>query len=672
MRRFFPRHVFSALVVFSICAALPLLGAGVVTNASQADLQTAMAGGGTVNLAFNGTITLTNTITVATSTALIASNQSVTISGNNAVQLFVVPQSVTFVLSNLVLANGLAVGAGGAISNTGTVQITGCLFTNNGAEGQAAGVNAGPPIEFPGQGGAIFNAGLLVMHNALFVSNWAEGGTSVTAEVGQDQVTADSPGQGGAIFNAGALFVTNVSFLSNRAEGGSGDLHTTFIQYYDEGQIGGDGNGGAIYNASYALIDICLFNANSAIGGLPGAYACAPAYSGNYGPGAAGSDASGGAIYNDSTIQISDSIIVSNNCTASPGGDSCSGADENPGPDLPGGAGGEGSGAGLFSVSGSVSLSGSTFLSNVAFGGNGGATSQNYDASIGGSGGGGGQASGGGVSIGGGTFSIVNCTFVSNTILAGIGNLGGDGFGGSGGNGGNGGNAAGGAICASGGFAWLTNVTFVGNVATLGGGGQGGQRGGANGLPGVVEGNTVALGPGVLSLLDSILSCASGKTNAFGPIIDAGYNLNSDATRFLTNSTSFNGVDPKLGTLGNYGGPTPTVPLLPGSIAIDHADPTNFPPTDQRGYPRPFGAAPDIGAFEYWPFQPNSLSASVVSNGMFGLVFWGTNGQRFTTRATSDLRDWVAISTNTIAASNSFEMFLPMNDAWTFYQTISQ
>ena len=66
------------------------------------------------------------------------------------------------------------------------------------------------------------------------------------------------------------------------------------------------------------------------------------------------------------------------------------------------------------------------------------------------------------------------------------------------------------------------------------------------------------------------------------------------------------------------------------------------------------------------------MGASIVSNGMFDLVFWGANGQTFTTLATSNLIDWLAISTNTIAVSNQFEMFLPMNDGWTFYQTLSR
>ena len=41
--------------------------------------------------------------------------------------------------------------------------------------------------------------------------------------------------------------------------------------------------------------------------------------------------------------------------------------------------------------------------------------------------------------------------------------------------------------------------------------------------------------------------------------------------------------------------------LLAGSPAIDAGDPASFPSTDQRGYHRPSGPAPDIGAFEYSP-----------------------------------------------------------------------
>ena len=56
-------------------------------------------------------------------------------------------------------------------------------------------------------------------------------------------------------------------------------------------------------------------------------------------------------------------------------------------------------------------------------------------------------------------------------------------------------------------------------------------------------------------------------------------------------------VAPLLGTLGNYGGGTQTIPLLPGSLAIDAgANGAGVLATDQRGKPRV--GAPDIGAFE--------------------------------------------------------------------------
>lgn len=54
-------------------------------------------------------------------------------------------------------------------------------------------------------------------------------------------------------------------------------------------------------------------------------------------------------------------------------------------------------------------------------------------------------------------------------------------------------------------------------------------------------------------------------------------------------------VNPLIGSLGQNGGPTETVPLLAGSPAIDAA--TNCPPTDQRGFAR--SGPCDIGAFEF-------------------------------------------------------------------------
>lgn len=57
---------------------------------------------------------------------------------------------------------------------------------------------------------------------------------------------------------------------------------------------------------------------------------------------------------------------------------------------------------------------------------------------------------------------------------------------------------------------------------------------------------------------------------------------------------------PGLGPLASLGGPTQTMPLLPGSPALDAGDNPGFLSTDQRGagFPRTVGAGTDIGAFE--------------------------------------------------------------------------
>jgi CSLREA domain-containing protein len=68
------------------------------------------------------------------------------------------------------------------------------------------------------------------------------------------------------------------------------------------------------------------------------------------------------------------------------------------------------------------------------------------------------------------------------------------------------------------------------------------------------------------------------------------------------------GQDPLLGPLQINGGTTQTQALMPGSPAIDTGAPAGCTGaagapimTDQRGFPRPYGPACDIGAFEYNP-----------------------------------------------------------------------
>ena len=58
-------------------------------------------------------------------------------------------------------------------------------------------------------------------------------------------------------------------------------------------------------------------------------------------------------------------------------------------------------------------------------------------------------------------------------------------------------------------------------------------------------------------------------------------------------------VDPRLGEPGDYGGFTQTIPLLPGSPAVDAVPLEQCSlAVDQRGVSRPQGKACDMGAYE--------------------------------------------------------------------------
>jgi hypothetical protein len=76
-------------------------------------------------------------------------------------------------------------------------------------------------------------------------------------------------------------------------------------------------------------------------------------------------------------------------------------------------------------------------------------------------------------------------------------------------------------------------------------------------------------------------------------------------------------ANPLLGPLANNGGETDTHALLAGSPAIDAGTAPGCPATDQRGLPRPIGAACDSGAFEVQPapkvINPGPNATPVIS-----------------------------------------------------------
>jgi len=124
-------------------------------------------------------------------------------------------------------------------------------------------------------------------------------------------------------------------------------------------------------------------------------------------------------------------------------------------------------------------------------------------------------------------------------------------------------------------------------------------------------GGGIVIDGGAATVTNSLIANSTGN-NCAGTIGGAS-SLADDGTcgNGFTNSASI-----RLGALGNYGGSTQTIPLLPGSAAIDAGDDATCAAAvgspnygaggkDQRGVARPQGAHCDIGAFEsVWVFLP--------------------------------------------------------------------
>ena len=83
--------------------------------------------------------------------------------------------------------------------------------------------------------------------------------------------------------------------------------------------------------------------------------------------------------------------------------------------------------------------------------------------------------------------------------------------------------------------------------------------------------------------------------------------------------------DPRLGPLRSNGGPTRTHALAPGSPAVDAGSNDDGLAFDQRGFPRSYGAATDIGAFEQG--APSAAPAAVPGlSARFALLLAGLLG----------------------------------------------
>jgi hypothetical protein len=206
----------------------------------------------------------------------------------------------------------------------------------------------------------------------------------------------------------------------------------------------------------------------------------------------------------------------------------------------------------------------------------------------------------------------------------------------------------------------MINCTLALNQGIAGSGGAGGAggyggRNGGNGAPGSPGPSGGAIGGltagGIGSTVwNTILASNSPGGNSSGAIRDTGHNLSSDASCNFTNVGSLNNTDPKLGPLTTNGGPTVTMALLPGSLAIDAGDNSGAPTTDQRGFPRPVGPAVDIGAYErcYVPVLAISPSATGLD-----ITARSDVGQSCRLLSSTNMSHWFPIGTNQLGENGT-------------------
>ena len=201
----------------------------------------------------------------------------------------------------------------------------------------------------------------------------------------------------------------------------------------------------------------------------------------------------------------------------------------------------------------------------------------------------------------GGDPRLTNVTFTSNSATNGGGMYDGCAVLGSGGTltnvtfSGNSASSSGGGMYNKDNYSSLTNVTFSGNSAGKHGGGVYNDGSNPRVRNAVLWGNTP-------NQIGNLGGSAPVVTDS---VVQGGY---AAGTNIIT-------ADPKLGTLGYYGGYTQTIPLLAGSSAIDGANPAYAPTTDQRGVTRPQGVGDDIGAYESCSTAPPTLTSITPNNG---------------------------------------------------------
>jgi hypothetical protein len=279
----------------------------------------------------------------------------------------------------------------------------------------------------------------------------------------------------------------------------------------------------------------------------------------------------------------------------------------------------------------------------------------------------------GGTALGAGLANVgillsTNCTLSGNIAHGGTGGTGGTSSLGIGAAGGLGGSAHGASMSQDSGGVSLTSCTISGNQSVAGSGGAGGGSGGrTGGSGGANSGGLFSAGSFQLQNCLIAANTATNYPDVDGIVQSGGFNLvgiSDGSTGWLASEAANLGnssfpINPKLGSLQNNGGTTPTMALLTGSPAIDQGNSFGLT-TDQRGSARPAdngaianasgGDGSDIGAYEVAVIigTPALLSSVVGGNSQFQFLLTGTPGASYAIQASTNLAagNWISLFTN--------------------------
>ncbi len=328
--------VLALLLVVKPAQGAGIVGTGTPGSCTEAALNTALSGGGSVSFNCGGshTITLTSQKTINSSTTINGGGQ-ITLSGGDTTRLFNLQNGANLTLQAITLRDGYSSADGGAIY----VERLSTLTLTNSAINSSTAANGGA-VALNGWGSSDAG-GTLIVTNSSFSGNQStanaipgggNGGGALyitggsTATVSGSTFSSNTSVNGGGIHILGAnLTVTDSTFtgnIANNTAGGGGgaiyvdgtknfsgviDISLSTFSNNQSNQLGG-----AIFTfpegTGSVLIDQSLFDGNSATG-----------------------SGQGGAIYHQSAtsngpLSISNSTFMNNNAHATNGGASSGGA----------------------------------------------------------------------------------------------------------------------------------------------------------------------------------------------------------------------------------------------------------------------------------------------------------------------------------------------------------